>query len=101
FVLAINFPQLGVRHDLGLYEAIFTLFICILFVGLRHKKYPAGTYLMIFCLLYAPVRFFLDSLRATDLAASDARFLSLTPAQYSSIATLIAGIYLYRRIFVS
>lgn len=100
FFLGINFlPPLGVRHDLGLDEAIFAFFMCLLFIALRNKGKVRGYYLMLLCLLYAPVRFLFDFLRATDINGADARFFSLTPAQYSAIALFLAGIYLWKKIY--
>jgi phosphatidylglycerol:prolipoprotein diacylglycerol transferase len=100
FFLGVNFPPpLGVRHDLGLDEAIFTFFLSLLFIALRNKGKVRGYYMMLLCLLYAPIRFLFDSLRATDISGADVRFLGLTPAQYSSIALFLAGLYLYNRIY--
>jgi phosphatidylglycerol:prolipoprotein diacylglycerol transferase len=100
FFLGINFPPpLGVRHDLGVYEAIFAVCLSILFFILRNKNEPRGFYLMLICFIYAPVRFYFDSLRAVDLEGADIRYFGLTPAQYSSIAIFIGGIYLWKKIY--
>lgn len=109
FFLGINFPDkvngvfvenlAGVRHDLGLYEAIFAVILSIIFFALRNKKEPKGIYLMLLCFLYAPVRFFFDALRAVDLYGADTRYLGLTPAQYSSILIFFGGIYIWNRIY--
>ena len=82
----------GVRHDLGLYEAIFTAFLLLAFRLLIRKPRPAGTYLTIACLAYGPVRFALDFLRVQD-----ARYLGLTPAQYGSLLVFAAGLVLLVR----
>jgi phosphatidylglycerol:prolipoprotein diacylglycerol transferase len=112
FFLGINFPAdpnipnlAGVRHDLGLEEMIFTIFLSIIFFILRNKKEPHGFYLMLLCFLYAPVRYLFDSLRATDLftvgnvAMNDVRYLGLTPGQYSSVAIFFGGVYLWNRLY--
>ena len=41
--------------------------------------------------MYAPVRFGLDFLRATDVALPDQRYAGLTPAQWACLATLVLG----------
>lgn len=110
FFLGINFPDkihgqfmpgvAGVRHDLGFEEMLYMIVVSTIFYFLRNKKdAPNGFYITLLCLLYAPVRFILDSLRATDLFGADARYFGLTPAQYSSIGIFIAAIILAFRIF--
>jgi phosphatidylglycerol:prolipoprotein diacylglycerol transferase len=99
FFLSVNYqafrPSLnGPRHDLGLDEAIWALFMTGLFLFLGRRKRPLGLYVTLLSLCYAPVRFFLDSLRATDIENADARYFGLTPAQYGAIACLGAGVAL-------
>ncbi len=102
FPLAVRFPG-GARHDLGLDEALFVLLLFIALKILDRKPRFHGFFTGVTIVAYAPVRFFLDSLRATDLETlgrrSDVRFLGLTPAQYGAIALLAlgAGILAYRR----
>jgi phosphatidylglycerol:prolipoprotein diacylglycerol transferase len=93
FFLAVRYPD-GARHDLGLDEAIWAAGVAILFAVLRRHKRPLGTYVTLLTLLYAPVRFFLDFLRATDVAEADPRYAGLTPAQWGCIAVLATGTYL-------
>lgn len=93
FFLAVRFPD-GPRHDLGLDEALWALVIVIVFTILDRKRQPLGTYLKVLSLAYAPVRFALDFLRATDVPGADARYLGLTPAQYASLLLLGAGVWL-------
>lgn len=77
-----------VRHNLGLEEALYTLSVAVLFLVLGHKKTrPAGFFVGLFSVVYAPVRFFLDYLRIED-----ARYFQLTPGQYGSILLLIFGL---------
>jgi phosphatidylglycerol:prolipoprotein diacylglycerol transferase len=103
FVLAVQYPG-GSRHDLGLYELAFTLLILFpLFLvlrwreGVRGRPFPDGTYVGLMSLIYAPVRFGMDYLRATDKQGSDVRYFGLTPAQYAAIGLLLIGIYLMTR----
>ncbi|MBC7474573.1 MAG: prolipoprotein diacylglyceryl transferase, partial [Candidatus Sericytochromatia bacterium] len=81
FFLGINFPDTvhgqyianlaGTRHDLGFYEMLLAIFISSIFLILRNKKnVPNGYYVSLLCLIYAPVRFYFDSLRATDLSGA-------------------------------
>jgi phosphatidylglycerol:prolipoprotein diacylglycerol transferase len=82
----------GIRHELGLYEAMLTIPICALFLWWGRTDRPAGFFLGWFGALYAPVRFVLDGLRNTDLGHQDARYLGLTPAQYGMIVLLVASV---------
>lgn len=58
-----------VRHNLGLYEFLYTLLVITPAMLLFYKRKPRrGTVIALVCLIYAPVRFLFDYLRA---AASD------------------------------
>jgi phosphatidylglycerol---prolipoprotein diacylglyceryl transferase len=95
FFLAMDFPSLGgPRHELGLYEALWTLAIAATFFLLRDKSVRPGTFCALWCLMYAPVRFFFDFLRSTDLEQSDVRWAGLTPAQYGCVLMAATGVAL-------
>ena len=96
FWLAVQFPG-GSRHDLGLYEALWTLGIALLFVWFRNRRVQPGFFLALFCTTYAPIRFFMDFLRNTDLEQADVRWGGLTPAQYGMLLMTGAGIVLLKR----
>jgi len=102
FALAVSDYRFGAppyqpRHDLGLYEVFFSLLIIGLFVWLEHRKRrPVGFYCVLLPLLYAPVRFFLDFLRAAPLEGGDVRYAGLTPAQWSSIAMVCVGLAVWQ-----
>jgi phosphatidylglycerol:prolipoprotein diacylglycerol transferase len=97
FFLAIQFPG-GARHDLGLYEFLFTLLILVPAVlWINRRPRPAGTTLWVIPLLYAPVRFLLDFLRHTDLPNPDPRYAGLTSSQYASLVSLGIAFYFWRR----
>lgn len=104
FALAVADYQFGVppyqpRHDLGLYEMIYAAFIIVLFVGLeRRRRRVPGFYATLLPVVYAPVRFVLDFLRAPPLEGGDVRYGGLTPAQWSSIAMLFIGFAVWRYI---
>lgn len=88
FFLAVNPYQYhglptGPRHDLGLYEVIWSAAVIALFFLLDRKPRPFGFYTALIGLLYAPYRFCLDFLREAD-----ATYFGLTPAQYGCVLTL-------------
>lgn len=87
---AVAYPD-GGRFDLGLYELLLTLPIAALFLVLRRKPRPWGFYAGTMCVAYAPARFALDFLRSRDLSISDARYASLTPAQWGCFGLLALG----------
>ncbi|MFW2386960.1 MAG: prolipoprotein diacylglyceryl transferase [Polyangiales bacterium] len=90
-------PPFEPRHDLGLYEVIFSLAIIALFFTLeRTKRRPVGFYCVLLPLVYAPVRFCLDFLRAAPLEGGDVRYGGLTPAQWSSIAMVAVGLAVWQ-----
>lgn len=75
-----------VRHNLGLEEAIYMLFIAGLFYTLgRRPRFP-GFFLGLLMLVYAPFRFGVDFLRIVDV-----RYGGLTPGQYGCVGLAISG----------
>lgn len=90
FFLAVVYRD-GPRHDLGLYEALWAMVMTAVFLLLARRKQPLGLYVTLLALAYAPVRFLLDFLRATDVAGADPRYLGLTPAQYGSLLMLVTA----------
>lgn len=102
FVLAVADYRFGTppyepRHDLGLYELIYSALIIALFVWLEHRRRrPVGFYCALLPLLYAPVRFFLDFLRAAPLEGGDVRYAGLTPAQWSSVLMVFIGLAVWQ-----
>jgi phosphatidylglycerol:prolipoprotein diacylglycerol transferase len=89
---AVNYPD-GARYDLGLLLGAFDFALFALFVVLSRKPRVDGFYFALFMLVYGPVRFTLDFLRAIDI-----RYFGLTPGQYGAVALFVAGCYLMRRI---
>jgi phosphatidylglycerol---prolipoprotein diacylglyceryl transferase len=92
----VRYPD-GARHDLGLYELLFTIVLAVFLFLYNRKPRPPGRIIGIAALAYAPVRFGLDFLRATDVSRPDQRYFGLTPAQWACIATAGLAIYLLRR----
>jgi phosphatidylglycerol---prolipoprotein diacylglyceryl transferase len=98
FLLAVRFP-VGPRHDVGLYELLYTVAVLVpAVVVLNRRPRPPGTSVAVLALLYAPVRFLLDFLRQTDLPGADTRYLGLTMAQYACLVLAGIGIGLLERI---
>jgi phosphatidylglycerol:prolipoprotein diacylglycerol transferase len=96
FFLAVKYPG-GARHDMGLYEALWAAGVAILFAVMKRRgNQPLGIYVAILTTAYAPVRFFLDFLRATDVHGADPRYFGLTPGHYASAIVLVIGVYLCR-----
>ncbi len=81
-------------HDLGLYEAIWSGLLCLVFLWLDRKPRFQGFYVGLFAVSYGPVRLLLDVFRHP---ATDARYFGLTPAQYGSILVTIAGVWVLVR----
>jgi phosphatidylglycerol:prolipoprotein diacylglycerol transferase len=89
---AVGYPPYQVRHDLGLYEVFWCLAVIPLFLFLGRRERPRGFFLGLLPVLYAPVRFGLDFLRATDLDTSDARYFGLTPGHYAAVVLFALGV---------
>lgn len=84
-------------HDLGLYEAMWSLGMFILLMVLdRMRTWKDGVQVLLFGLSYGPVRFALDSLRPE---ATDPTYGPFTPGQYGAIlVTLVCGALLVQRL---
>lgn len=81
-------------HDIGLYEAIWSGAMFLLFLFLDRKPRFQGFYIGLLCAVYGPFRLFLDSMRHPDI---DTRYFGLTPAQYGSVVIGLIGVYLLVR----
>ncbi len=99
-LLAVQYPG-GARLDHGFLLSLVGLGIFALFSWLNRRRAAAkqaeGRFLPLLMVLYGSIRFVLDFFRAYDLPGSDARYLSLTPAQYGMLLIVAAGAYLLRR----
>jgi len=85
FFLGQRYSDHVVRHNLGLYEALCILPLVVAFLWLGRKPRPPGFFVGLLPLVYAPIRFALDTLRWDDV-----RYFGFTPGQYGSV--LLAGI---------
>ena len=93
FILGQVYRDGVVRHNLGLYEAIYTAGIVVVFGILGRRPVFSGFYLGLFLVLYSPFRFAIDFLRIIDV-----RYRGLTPGQYGCVALLVlAAVILIQR----
>jgi phosphatidylglycerol---prolipoprotein diacylglyceryl transferase len=90
-LLTVAFPD-GPHYDLGLLEMFYAIFISAIVASFWGKKRPVGTYIGLTTLLYAPVRFVLDYLRATVGPTGDPRYFGFTPGQWASVGVFIFGV---------
>lgn len=95
FWLAVDFPVgnpagvVGPHYDLGLFEfALWCALLTATMVALRRPRRP-GWIVGVVAIAYAVPRFFLDGLRRE---ATDPRYGGLTPAQWSCLVTVAAGL---------
>ncbi len=86
FILGMADRAGVVRHNLGFYEMIWTLFICLFLYGFRKQRLFEGFHIALVIFLYAPMRIFFDGLRVDDRT-----WWGLTPGQYFSIVLLVIG----------
>jgi phosphatidylglycerol:prolipoprotein diacylglycerol transferase len=98
FLLAIRFPN-GPRHDLGLYELLYTVLVLVPSVlVLNRRARSPGMSVVVLALLYVPFRFLADFLRQTDLPGADPRYLGLTVGQYGCLVLTCVGVGVALRI---
>lgn len=78
-------------HDLGLYEALWSGAMYLIFVALDRKPRFSGLYVGLLALSYGPFRFFLDFGRSSPV---DVRYGGFTPAQYLSLVVALLGLWI-------
>ncbi len=96
-------PGFTPRFDLGFLEMWYpaVLYLFFRFWADRQTGLRPGWYAAIFILFYAPVRFYLDTLRATDIDGADKRYLAellspgFTPGQFGAVAVLVLGLVIW------
>jgi phosphatidylglycerol:prolipoprotein diacylglycerol transferase len=89
---AYPYPD-GPRHNMGLYELIFTIVVLLPSnLLLRRFKPPVGAFVAMNCLVYGAGRFALDFMRATDRVDADPRYAGLTLAHYCSLTIFLFGL---------
>jgi phosphatidylglycerol:prolipoprotein diacylglycerol transferase len=88
---AYPYPD-GPRHNMGLYELVFTILVLLpANLLLRTRKPPVGSFVAMNCLVYGAGRFALDFMRATDTTSPDPRYAGLTLAHYCSLTIFLFG----------
>lgn len=94
FFLGVAYPD-GVRHDLGLYDSLAGFLIFLIFLVFHRRERRQGFYVALFAAAYGAIRFFLDFLRAGDIAGTDPRYLGFTLAQYLSLILIFSGLVIF------
>ncbi len=99
FPLAMKYPwSLGgepagqLRHNLGFYEWLWQVPLFAFLWSQRNKPRFTGWYCAVVLMLYTPVRFGLDFLRASDV-----HYFGLTAGQYAAVALFGLGVFIYFR----
>jgi phosphatidylglycerol:prolipoprotein diacylglycerol transferase len=83
-------------HDMGLYEALWSVSMFGLFLLLDRVPRVSGLYVCLLGAFYGPVRFCMDFLRPES---TDVRYAGYTPGQYWSVVlTLLAVGFLVKRL---
>ena len=93
-------PGFTPRFDLGLLEVFWAVAIFALywFYARKRQDLRPGWYCAVMCISYAPYRFFLDTLRATDIGGADTRYFQqlvepgLTPGHVGAVIVLGIGL---------
>jgi phosphatidylglycerol:prolipoprotein diacylglycerol transferase len=81
-----------VRHNLGFYEMLWTIVIAAILYSLGKYHPFTGFYTVLVIFLYAPVRFYFDTLRIADPL-----YFGWTPGQYFSVALFLLGVWIALR----
>ncbi|MEQ1570730.1 MAG: prolipoprotein diacylglyceryl transferase, partial [Myxococcota bacterium] len=83
-------------HDLGLYEALWSLTMFGVLWALDRRAWKPGVQVLLFGLSYGPLRFFMDYFRPL---ATDARYGGFTPGQYgAALVTVVCLVGLVVRL---
>ncbi len=98
--LSVRYPE-GARLDHGLLLSVLGFAIFAWFVSIERRGKGEKGFLPRFMVFYGSARFVLDFYRAWDLPGGDARYLSLTPAQYGALLAVALGIWLAKKDRVS
>ena len=82
-------PAGTLRHNLGLYECIYAMCMFAVLWSQRSRPLFSGWFMSTTLILYCPVRFGFDFLRA-----SDAVYLGLTAGQFAAIGLFALAFYM-------
>lgn len=92
FMLGMADKSGVVRHNLGFYEMLWTVVLVIMLYMLKNYRPFRGFPFALIFLLYASVRFYLDSLRVEDRL-----YWGFTPGQYFSAIVFGIGVWIVYR----
>jgi len=96
FFLAQVYRDGLVRHNFGLYEAIYFVLLAPGIRALGRPRRAPGFFVGLLAVLYAPFRFLLDF---AGLAELEGRLVGLSPAQWGCLILVIVGGVILRRAF--
>lgn len=97
----VDYQGVIAAHDMGFYEALWSLGVFLLFLILDRKPRKPGFFVCLMGVLYAPVRFYMDFLRpaSTDNRWFEDTAIAMTPGQFWSIVFMVVASYgLYTRL---
>lgn len=83
-------PTVQAAHDMGFYEALWSLGMFGVFWVLDRVPRKPGIYPALLGVTYGPARFAMDFLRPET---TDARYFGFTPAQYWSVVFFLISLY--------
>lgn len=87
-------PTVNAAHDMGFYEALWSLGMYLVFRFMDRIPRTPGIYALLLGAAYGPARFAMDFLRPES---TDVRYLGLTPGQYWSAIFFFACVALIVR----
>lgn len=82
-------------HDMGFYEALWSLGVFAIFVAMDRFAFKPGVYAALLGVFYGPARFWMDSLRpeSTDGRWFMGTALEMTPGQFWSLVVFVVGVW--------
>jgi phosphatidylglycerol:prolipoprotein diacylglycerol transferase len=89
--LAVDWPG-GARFDLGLLELMLVPLLIVGVALVARRTTRPGALVTTLALMYPPIRFPLDFLRASAADGGDVRYFGFTPGQYASVALFAVGL---------
>jgi len=86
-IAGVMYPKGTVLHNLGMYEAMVAVVLTVVLYAIKKIRPFDGFHPAVMLILYAPMRFFMDTLRVQDKT-----YAGLTPGHYFAIfMVLFAG----------
>ncbi len=91
----LDFQGVLAAHDMGFYEALWSLSVFGLFLLLDRRPWKPGVFVCLLGFLYGPARFAMDYLRpeSTDGRWFADTALAMTPGQFWSIAFTLVSLW--------